>query len=146
MMKTRLLLDTHSLIWFFSGDPKLSYDARQFMEDTDYIKLISLASVWEMGIKQSMGKLTLSLPLEEYINEKIALENFQILPIELNHLAKISTLPFHHKDPFDRLLIAQAETERIPILSRDIAFDKYNVHRFWQNKDNYDRIKLIWLE
>ena len=127
----RLLLDTHSLIWFFSGHPKLSATARQLMEDTTQQKLISLASVWEMGIKQSKGKLTLFLPLEDYIKEKIKLEDFELLPIQLNHLGVISTLPFHHNDPFDRLLIAQVMTENIPILSRDSAFDNYQLNRIW---------------
>jgi PIN domain nuclease of toxin-antitoxin system len=127
----KLLLDTHSLIWFFSGHPNLSDVARQLMEDSSNQKLISLASVWEMGIKQSKGKLTLSLPLEDYIIEKTKLEDFELLLIQLNHLALISTLPFHHNDPFDRLLIAQAITENIPILSKDIAFDAYHVKRIW---------------
>jgi len=127
----KLLLDTHSFIWFFSGHPNLSNVARQLMEDTKGQKFISLASVWEIGIKQSKGKLTLSLPLEDYIIEKTKLEDFELLPIKLNHLALISTLPFHHNDPFDRLLIAQAITENISILSRDIAFDAYQVKRIW---------------
>ncbi len=127
----KVLLDTHSLIWFFSGHPNLSNRVRQIMDDVNHQKLISLASVWEMGIKQSKGKLTLSLPLEDYINDKIKLEDFDLLPIKLNHLALISTLPFHHNDPFDRLLIAQGITENIPILSRDIAFDAYSVQRLW---------------
>jgi PIN domain nuclease of toxin-antitoxin system len=106
--------------------------ARLLMEDINHQKLISLVSVWEMGIKQSKGKLTLSLPLEDYIREKTKLEDFKILPIQLNHLAVISTLPFHHNDPFDRLLIAQSITEKIPILSKDIVFDNYNVNRVWE--------------
>lgn len=125
----KLLLDTHSLIWFFSGHPNLIDVAHQLMEDSSNQKLISLTSIWEMGIKQSKGKLTLSLPLEDYIIEKIKLEDFELLLIQLNHLALISTLPFHHNDPFDRLLIAQAITENIPILSRDIAFDTYHIKR-----------------
>lgn len=127
----KVLLDTHSLIWFFSGHPNLSNRGRQIMDDVNHQKLISLASVWEMGIKQSKGKLSLSLPLEDYINDKIKLEDFDLLPIKLNHLALISTLPFHHNDPFDSLLIAQGITENIPILSRDIAFDSYSVQRLW---------------
>jgi PIN domain nuclease of toxin-antitoxin system len=126
-----LLLDTHSLIWFFSGHPKISDTARKLIEDVEQKKLISLVSVWEMGIKQSKGKLTLSLSLEDYIKEKIKLEDFEILPIQLNHLGMISSLPFHHNDPFDRLLIAQAIVENIPILSRDIAFDSYHINRIW---------------
>ena len=127
----KLLLDTHSLIWFFSGDPKLSNTARIYMEDVNHQKLISLATVWEMAIKQSKNKLTLALPLEDYIQQKLKIEDFELLPIHLNHLAIISTLPFHHNDPFDRLIIAQAMVEKIPILSRDLAFDSYGVKRIW---------------
>ena len=101
------------------------------MEDINHQKLISLASVWEMGIKQSQSKLTLFLPLEDYITDKIKLEDFDLLPIQLNHLGLIYTLPLYHKDPFDRLLITQAMTENIPILSRDVAFDNYNIQRIW---------------
>jgi PIN domain nuclease of toxin-antitoxin system len=91
----KILLDTHSLIWFFSGNPKLSNKVCELMNDTFHRKLISLVSVWEMGIKQSKGKLILSLPLEEYILEKTKLEDFEILPIKLEYLALIPRLPFH---------------------------------------------------
>jgi len=101
------------------------------MEDINNQKLISIASVWEMAINLSKGKLTLSLPLENYITQKLNLEYFELLPIQLNHLAIISTLPFHHQDPFDRLLIAQATVENLPILSIDVAFDAYKINRIW---------------
>ena len=125
----KYLLDTHSLIWFFAGHPNLSNKIREIMEDDNHQKLISLVSVWEMGIKQSKGKFNLSLPLEDYINNKIKLEDFDLLPIKLNHVSLITSLPFHHNDPFDRLLIAQSIIENIPILSKDIAFDAYDVNR-----------------
>ncbi|MFP4103324.1 type II toxin-antitoxin system VapC family toxin [Coleofasciculus sp.] len=127
----KFILDTHALIWFFSGNSNLSHTVRELMEDTNHEKNISIASVWEMAIKQSKGKLTLLLPLETYITQKINLEDFALLSIQLNHLGIISTLPFHHNDPFDRLLIAQAVVENIPILSRDITFDAYPVKRIW---------------
>lgn len=129
----RLLLDTHSLIWFFSGNPKLSNTAKELMEDINYQKLISLATVWEMGIKQSKGKLSLSLPLEDYINQKTELEDYEILPINLKHLAIISTLPFYHNDPFDRLLIAQSIAENIPVITKDIAFSDYDIKIIWND-------------
>jgi PIN domain nuclease of toxin-antitoxin system len=127
----KLLLDTHSLIWFFSGNPQLSNTARIYMEDVKHQKSISLATVWEMAIKQSKNKLTLALPLEEYIQQKLNLEDFELLPINLNHLGIISSLPFHHNDPFDRLIIAQAIVEKMPILSRDLALDDYSIQRIW---------------
>lgn len=127
----RYLLDTHTLIWFFSGHEKLNDKVRQLMEDEANIKLISLASVWEMAIKQSKGKLTLALPLEEYIETKIKLPDFQLLAINLKHLGQIGKLAYHHNDPFDRLLIAQAITENLPILSKDSAFNQYEINIIW---------------
>ncbi|OZH52171.1 twitching motility protein PilT [Hydrocoleum sp. CS-953] len=126
-----LLLDTHSLIWFFADSSNLSDTGCNLMENPINQKLISLASVWEMAIKQSKGKLTLPLSLEPYIEAKTQLEYFTILPINLKHLSLVSNLPFHHNDPFNRLLIAQAMIEKIPILSRDSIFDKYNINRIW---------------
>jgi PIN domain nuclease of toxin-antitoxin system len=126
----RLLLDTHTLILFFAGNSQLSATARILIEDEDN-KLVSTASIWEMAIKQSKGHLNLSLPLDEYIAQKLSLEDFNLLNINLDHLSQIVTLPFYHKDPFDRLLIAQAMVEGIPILSKDSAFDAYSINRLW---------------
>jgi PIN domain nuclease of toxin-antitoxin system len=127
----RLLLDTHTLIWFFAGNSQLSATARILIEDEDNNKLVSIASIWEMAIKESKGLLNLSLPLHEYIAQKLSLEDFNLLNINLDHLSQIVTLPFYHKDPFDRLLIAQAIMEGIPILSKDSAFDAYSINRLW---------------
>ena len=127
----KYLLDTHALIWFFSGNSKLSQKARLLMENEEITKLISLTTVWEMGIKQSKGKLTLAVPLQQYIQDKLTLEDYEILPITLKQLAKITTLPFYHNDPFDRLLIAQAMTEQIPLLSKDTAFEPYEIEVIW---------------
>ena len=129
----RLLLDTHTLIWFFAGDSQLSATARILIEDEDNNKLVSIASIWEMAIKQSKGHLNLSLPLHEYIAQKLSLEDFNLLNINLDHLSQIVTMPCHHKDPFDRLLIAQAIIEGIPILSKDSAFETYS-----------KEVNLIW--
>ncbi|MCU0542889.1 MAG: type II toxin-antitoxin system VapC family toxin [Oscillatoriaceae cyanobacterium Prado104] len=127
----RLLLDTHTLIWFFAGDSQLSSIARILIEDEDNNKLVSVASIWEMAIKNSKGSLTFDLPFQAYIDQKLSLEDFNLLNIDLDHLNAIVTMPFHHKDPFDRLLIAQAMVERIPILSKDSAFDAYSINRIW---------------
>ncbi|MGK7900394.1 MAG: type II toxin-antitoxin system VapC family toxin [Hormoscilla sp.] len=86
---------------------------------------------WRYSFQKANLKLTISLHLENYITQKLNLEYFELLTIKLNHLALISTLPFHHQDPFDRLLIAQASIENIPILSRDVAFDAYQINRIW---------------
>lgn len=95
----QVLLDTHALIWFFSGNEKLNGTARNLIEDINNIKYISVASVWEMAIKQSQGKLTLSVSLEHYIAEKLQLEDFNLLQIKLSHLNLVCQLPFYHKDP-----------------------------------------------
>ena len=129
----RFLLDTHSLLWFFSGDTQLSDRTRAIMEDINQTKLISLASVWEMAIKLSKNKLTLAIPLEDYTNQKIQLPDYELLPIRLHHLNLISTLPFLHNDPFDRLLIAQAIADNLPILSCDVSLDAYKIKRIWDN-------------
>ena len=127
----RILLDTHTLIWFFAGDSKLSTNARILIENEDNHRLVSIASIWEIAIKESKGNLNLSVPFQEYIGQKLSLENFNILNINLDHLNAIVTMPFHHKDPFDRLLIAQSMVEGIPILSKDSAFDAYSINRIW---------------
>ena len=127
----RLPLDTHTLIWFFAGNSKVSAIARILIEDEDNHKLVSIASIWEMAIKESKGLLNLSVPFQEYIAQKLSLEDFNLLNINLDHLNAIVTMPFHHKDPFDPLLIAQAMVEGMPILSKDSAFDAYSINRIW---------------
>lgn len=127
----RILLDTHTLICFFAGNSQLSATARILIEDEDNHRLVSIASIWEMAIKESKGHLNLSVPFEDYIGQKLSLENFNLLNINLEHLNAIVTMPFHHKDPFDRLLIAQSMVEGIPILSKDSAFDAYSINRIW---------------
>lgn len=127
----RLLLDTHTVIWFFMGNSQLSDRVRDLVEYGHNHKLISVATVWEMAIKQSQNKLNLEKNAADYIEEKISLDDFGLLPISLDHLRVLSSLLFYHKDPFDRLLIAQAMQEKIPILSKDIAFDAYPIQRIW---------------
>jgi PIN domain nuclease of toxin-antitoxin system len=127
----RLLLDTHTLIWFFAGDFQLSSMARILIEDEDNNKRASVARSWEMAIKNSKNYLNFDLPFQEYIDQKLSWEDFNLLNINLEHLNAIVTMPFHHKDPFDRLLIAQAMLEVIPILSKDSAFDAYPINRIW---------------
>jgi PIN domain nuclease of toxin-antitoxin system len=127
----RLLLDTHTFLWFIDGDTALSPYARQLIEDRTNERLLSIASLWEMAIKASLGRLTLSLSFTDLVAEHVhgnAIELFVILP---HHLDVLTTLPFYHKDPFDRIIIAQSQAENIPILSRDPAFDDYAIRRLW---------------
>jgi len=127
----RFLLDTHSLLWFLMGHPSLSERARLKIESLDYEIWVSVASLWEIAIKQSLGKLHLTRPFEKIFPAQLAANSIEVLSIRPEHLAVIAQLPFHHRDPFDRLLAAQALTEKIPILSADDALDAYGVERIW---------------
>ena len=122
-----ILLDTHILIWWDSEANRLSASARSLCEDAGNILVVSVASVWEMQIKQQLGELHLRKPLVELIQEQRERNGIQILPVELAHVLALSQLEPHHKDPFDRLLIAQARSEGFPILTADNIFEKYPV-------------------
>lgn len=123
----RFLLDTHAFLWFINGDKKLPKTTRSLIADMENEVLLSIASLWEIAIKTSIGKLTLRKPFNELIPEQLALNDIDLLPITLNDLSLVSTLPFHHRDPFDRMLIAQAITNKIPIVSHDANFTSYPV-------------------
>jgi len=129
----RVLLDTHTLIWFALNNPLLSVTAQVLIEDLNNEILISPASLWEIAIKVSIGKLSLNRPYEDLVDECFQPGMFKLLPIEPVHTNRLVTLPYpsRHKDPFDRLLIAQAIVEDIPIISADVAFDAYPVRRIW---------------
>lgn len=127
----RLLLDTHTFIWFVIDSPRLSTIVRALIENENNEKLLSTASVWEMAIKHSSGKLSFSLPFRVFIEQQLGLNSIELLNINLDHVDVVATLPFHHRDPFDRLLVAQAMVEQIPILSADSAFDAYPINRLW---------------
>jgi PIN domain nuclease of toxin-antitoxin system len=127
----RLLLDTHTFLWFLADDPQLSPTARSLIEDGTNEILLSMASLWEIAIKVSLGKLTLGGAFATFIPDQLTLNAFGLLPIELAHVTAVAALPFHHRDPFDRLLVAQALVEPLPIISRDPALDAYGVTRKW---------------
>jgi PIN domain nuclease of toxin-antitoxin system len=127
----RYLLDTHSLLWFLSGDTGLTERARRIIENADHDILVSIASLWEIAIKHSLGKLKLAQPFEEIFPHQLEINTLSLLGVRLPHVVRVSSLPFHHRDPFDRLLIAQSLSEEIPILSGDDAFDDYGVERIW---------------
>jgi PIN domain nuclease of toxin-antitoxin system len=126
-----LLLDTHAMYWYIEGDRLLSATARTLIQDASNEVLISPASYWEIAIKISIGKWKLNRGYEEFIDLGLNQYGFQVLPILPKHTARIIGLPFHHKDPFDRLLIAQAIVEGIPIISGDPVLDLYPVKRLW---------------
>ncbi len=125
----RQLLNTHSFIWFVMGNPRISTKVRERIENNE--NLLSVASVWEMAIKHSTGKLNFGLPFMVFVEQQLSVNNIELLNINLDHIAVVATLPFHHRDPFDRLIIAQAIVGQLPILSADSVFDAYAIERFW---------------
>jgi PIN domain nuclease of toxin-antitoxin system len=127
----KLLLDTHSFIWYVMDNPKLSTRGRELIDDEDNEILLSIASIWEMAIKHSSSKLSFGLPFIVFVEQQLSLNNIGLLNINLDHIAVVATLPFHHRDPFDRLIIAQAMVEQLPILSADSVFDAYPIQRLW---------------
>lgn len=127
----RILLDTHTFLWFVLGDARISSPARALIEDLGHEKLISPALDWELAIKISISKYVLHEPYDSFLERGIKQNGFLILPIEPRHTAALTTLPFHHRDPFDRLMIAQAIVEQLPIVSADAAFDDYPITRLW---------------
>ncbi|MEA5597756.1 type II toxin-antitoxin system VapC family toxin [Rivularia sp. UHCC 0363] len=127
----KLLLDSHVLIWWSSSSEKLSKKVYDLINDTNNTLLFSIASVWEMQIKFQLGKLNLNSTLPTLIQNQQRVNNLQLLPIELGHIYALNNLPLHHKDPFDRLLIAQTIVEQIPIVSIDEVFDNYPIQRLW---------------
>ena len=126
-----LLLDTHATIWFWQDDPRLSRQAKSMIEDPGNRKRVSIATCWEIAIKVALKKLHLGEPSRPYLQRLIAQNHFDLLPITLEHATAVEGLPLHHRDPFDRLLIARAIIEKRPILSADVAFDAYPVQRIW---------------
>ena len=127
----RLLLDTHAFLWYVLADPRLSAVARTAIGDPANDVDVSPATYWEIAIKISLRKYALTQPYQAFFETQIAVNRFRILPIEIRHTAALVTLPHHHKDPFDRLIIAQAVAEGIPVVSNDSRFDAYPVTRMW---------------
>jgi len=125
-----LLLDTHTFLWFSDDNKKLSKNAKSLISDTENNCFISIGSFWEMAIKISLKKLKLKMDFKQML-EEIKKYDFMLLPIDFEHTVELTFLEFHHRDPFDRLLISQAKVENLPILSIDEIFDKYNVNRIW---------------
>jgi PIN domain nuclease of toxin-antitoxin system len=127
----KLLLDTHTFLWFIIGSSTITANARALIEDESNEKFFSLASLWEITIKVSISKLTLFAPFEELFPRQLINNGIELLNIKVEHTAKVAALPYHHRDSFDRLLIAQAIEERMHIVSADPFFDAYPVTRLW---------------
>jgi PIN domain nuclease of toxin-antitoxin system len=131
MIPLILLLDTHTLLWFIGNDPRLSPKAKALIEDPGSRLFVSIASCWEIAIKAGRGKMKFSEPSRTLLERELPANDLDLLPITLEHATEVEGLPHHHKDPFDRLLIAQAIVEGIPIISVDAAFDAYPITRIW---------------
>lgn len=127
----RLLLDSHAFLWFVLDDPLLSANARNLIADPNNAVEISPATYWEIAIKIGIGKYSLSESLQGFFERELAANQFNILHIEPRHVTPLTTMPFYHRDPFDRLIIAQAMVEQIPVVSADALFDSYSVKRLW---------------
>lgn len=127
----KYLLDTHALLWIAINDPNLSFKTKDIYLNAENEIFFSMASIWELAIKSSINKISFEKDLEEFIDTHIKGNNIEVLKIELPHLLRIESLPFHHRDPFDRLIIAQAIENNLIILSSDKVFDKYKIKRIW---------------
>lgn len=125
-----LLLDTHAVIWYITKDKRLPNTLKQLIDDTDNTCCVSIVSLWEMGIKYSLGKLDLKVDLEE-IFVLIDESGLDLLPVTGIHILTNTTLDFHHRDPFDRLIIAQAKSEGFSIASKDEMFKNYEIQIIW---------------
>ena len=126
-----LLLDTNAWLWFVLGDPQLSPAAQAHILDPGNTKFVSPASYWEISIKISLGKYALNTPYPQFMRHAITGNGFRFLHISPYHTEQVSTLPFHHRDPFDRLLIAQALVEGMTLVSNDGNFAQYGVQVIW---------------
>ncbi len=127
----RCLLDTHALLWCFNASPSLSARARRLIEDGGNEILVSAASAWEIATKVRLGKLPTGEELVSELDRYLDQLGFDVLPISLQHAVRAGKLPGEHRDPFDRMLIAQAQAEDLSIVSNDRVFDSYHVHRIW---------------
>ncbi|MCF2489655.1 type II toxin-antitoxin system VapC family toxin [Dyadobacter sp. CY347] len=125
-----IILDTHALIWFFEGDANLSEKARLAIENSENKKYVSIASLWEIAIKISIGKLFLQKSLDIFLAD-LEMSGIEVLPISTSHVRHVSQLEFFHKDPFDRLIIAQGIIEQFPVVTKDENFQLYPVNVHW---------------
>jgi PIN domain nuclease of toxin-antitoxin system len=127
----RVLLDTHTFLWWNTDDPLLSLHAREIIASGENEVFLSAASVWEIVIKTTKGKLVLPEEPAQYISNRMSLYRFRPLPIQISHAAHVYDLPPHHNDPFDRMLIAQSRLESIPLVTRDEDIRRYDLETLW---------------
>ena len=127
----RLILDTQAFLWLIADDPRLSPRAKAVALDPSTRAYVSLASVWEVAIKSRLGKLPLPAPAHPYLRDRLIASNIGLIPIRYLDAVSVATLPLHHGDPFDRLIVAQTLRHNLPIVGKDKQFDAYGVTRIW---------------
>jgi PIN domain nuclease of toxin-antitoxin system len=127
----RVLLDTHAFLWWIVDDPRMSARASEVIVDGRNDLLFSVASGWEIAIKAGLGRIELPTPMERFLVGQLRENRIEVLPIQMTHALHVYALPHHHRDPFDRMLVAQAQVERLPILSADGRIAKYEVEVLW---------------
>ena len=127
----RLLLDTHVFLWWIGDDPRLSLPAREAITKAENEIFLSVASAWEISVKTRLGKLTLPSDVESFLPDQIQRNAISILPIGLAHALRVSRLPIHHRDPFDRMLVAQAQAEKLTLVTADASIRLYDVKLCW---------------
>lgn len=127
----RLLLDTHAFLWWVFDDPRLSAAARTLIAEPEADLLFSTVSAWEIAIKARTGRLDLPADVPGFVTDQVRQNRLQVLPVGLDHALRVHSLPDHHRDPFDRLLVAQAEVENLPLLSRDPLLAAYGIEIRW---------------
>ena len=130
-MSARALLDTHALLRFITDDARLGARARAVIESPGARVWVSVASTWEIATKHSIGKLPLAAPFDETFPAQLNANAFEVLGVDLAHLSRLVALPFHHRDPFDRLIVAQAQAEGLPVLTRDRHIAQYDLEVVW---------------
>jgi PIN domain nuclease of toxin-antitoxin system len=131
----KYLLDTHALIWFIIGDEKIHFYAKQLIENEENEILVSIASLWEIAIKYSLGKLQLKKTYDQLFPEQLEENNIDVMIVKLEHLKLLCNLPFHHRDPFDRIIICQALFGQITLISKDTILDNYKIKRVWEKSE-----------
>jgi PIN domain nuclease of toxin-antitoxin system len=127
----RFLLDTHTFLWWVTDDARLSSQAHTLMTDGNNELFFSAASGWEIAIKAQLGKLQLPDNAPQFVMAQLAINAIEILPVQLHHALHVYTLPMHHRDPFDRMLVAQSQLEELPIITADPQIKSYAVNVIW---------------
>ena len=127
-----LLLDTHAFLWWVMDDDRLPPGTRTILADPDNHLFLSAVTGWEMAIKSRLGKLKLPQGVERFVPHQIKVNGMEVLPIQMSHALQVASLPDHHHDPFDRLLIAQAQVENMPLVTADSEIEKYHVRIVWK--------------